>query len=66
MVCFIIIAYKEALWQTTGKAWEGYGLPIIPRVELTNKTNRYGILPLNFKEYVSPRLFHLRDKIELI
>ncbi len=37
-------AYQEALWNAARKAWENYGMLLIPGVELTNNTDRYHIL----------------------
>ncbi len=49
-------AYQEALWDAARTAWENYGMLLIPGVELTNNTDRYHILALDIKEYVSPDL----------
>ncbi|HWR01363.1 MAG TPA: PHP domain-containing protein [Chlorobaculum sp.] len=49
-------AYQEALWHAARTAWETYGMLVIPGVELTNDTNRYHILALDIKEYISPDL----------
>ncbi|NTU94224.1 MAG: phosphotransferase [Chlorobiaceae bacterium] len=49
-------AYQKALWEAARKAWETYGMLLIPGVELTNNTDRYHILALDIKEYISPDL----------
>lgn len=49
-------AYQEALWQATRRAWERYGMLLIPGVELTNDTGRYHILALDIKKFISPDL----------
>lgn len=48
--------YRESLWQAARHAWEAYGMLLIPGVELTNNTDRYHILALDTKEYISPDL----------
>ena len=48
--------YQEALWRATRRAWERYGMLLIPGVELTNNTTRFHILALDIKEYISPDL----------
>ena len=48
--------YQEALWLAARSAWERYGMLLIPGFELTNNTDRYHILALDFKEYISPDL----------
>ncbi|MBC8525182.1 MAG: phosphotransferase [Chlorobium phaeobacteroides] len=49
-------AYQESLWKAARNAWESYGMLLIPGVELTNNTDRYHILALDIKEYISPDL----------
>ncbi|UWX57680.1 PHP domain-containing protein [Chlorobaculum sp. MV4-Y] len=49
-------AYQEALWGAARRAWERYGMLLIPGVELTNNTKRYHILALDIKELISPDL----------
>lgn len=49
-------AYQEALWHSARRAWERYGMLLVPGVELTNNTSRYHILALDIKEYISPDL----------
>jgi hypothetical protein len=49
-------AYQEALWHASRTAWEKYGMLLISGTELTNNTNRYHILALDIKEYISPDL----------
>lgn len=49
-------AYQETLWKAARNAWEKYGMLLIPGVELTNNTDRYRILTLDIKKYISPDL----------
>jgi predicted metal-dependent phosphoesterase TrpH len=49
-------AYQEALWHSARRAWERYRMLLIPGVELTNNTDRYHILALDIKEFISPDL----------
>ena len=48
--------YQEALWRAARRAWERYGMLLVPGVELTNNTTRFHILALDIKEYISPDL----------
>lgn len=49
-------AYQETLRKAARNAWEKYGMLLIPGVELTNNTDRYRILALDIKKYISPDL----------
>jgi len=49
-------AYQEALWRASRRAWERYGMLLVPGIELTNDTSRYHILALDLKEFISPDL----------
>ncbi len=49
-------AYQEALWDAARKAWKSYSMLLLPGVELTNNTDRFHILALDIKEYISPDL----------
>ena len=48
--------YQQALWAASRRAWEKYGMLVVPGVEITNNTARYHILSLDIKEYISPDL----------
>ncbi|MCG8376758.1 MAG: PHP domain-containing protein [Chlorobiales bacterium] len=48
--------YQQALWAAARRAWEKYGMLVVPGVEITNNTARYHILSLDIKEYISPDL----------
>ncbi len=48
--------YQEALWMAARKSWEKYGMLLMPGIEITNNTDRYHILALDIKEYISPDL----------
>jgi predicted metal-dependent phosphoesterase TrpH len=46
--------YLENLWRESRRAWEQYSMVLIPGVELTNDSERYHILALDIKQYISP------------
>jgi hypothetical protein len=48
--------YLHALWRQAGRAWEDFGLLLIPGVEITNETRGYHILAVDIKEYIEPGL----------
>ena len=48
--------YQQALWAAARRAWEKYGMLVVPGVEITNNTARDHILSLDIKEYISPDL----------
>ena len=48
--------YRRELWEAARKAWENWGMLVLPGIELTNNTSRYHILALDIKEYISPDL----------
>jgi 3',5'-nucleoside bisphosphate phosphatase len=50
------IRYMRELWGAAFYAWEAYNMLVIPGIELTNNTEKYHILALDIKEYISPDL----------
>lgn len=48
--------YLETLWREARRAWEKYGLLLVPGVELTNNTDGYHILGIDIKDYIDPGL----------
>jgi len=46
--------YMESLWREARRAWEQYSMVLIPGAELTNDSERYHILALDIKQYISP------------
>jgi len=48
--------YLHTLWGEARRAWEKFGMLLIPGVEITNNTNGYHILAIDIKEYIEPGL----------
>lgn len=48
--------YLHALWNESRRAWENFGMLLIPGVEITNETDGYHILAIDIKEYIEPGL----------
>jgi len=48
--------YLHTLWREARRAWEEFGMLLIPGVEITNNTNGYHILAIDIKEYIEPGL----------
>jgi predicted metal-dependent phosphoesterase TrpH len=48
--------YLRSLWKEARRAWEKFGLLIIPGIEITNNTQGYHILAIDIKEYIDPGL----------
>ncbi|MGD1999345.1 MAG: hypothetical protein PVJ00_02175 [Desulfobacterales bacterium] len=48
--------YLHALWNDSRRAWEDFGLILIPGTEITNETDGYHILAVDIKEYIDPGL----------
>ncbi|AAD35644.1 phosphotransferase [Thermotoga maritima MSB8] len=48
--------YLKRLWREQKRAWEEYGMILIPGVEITNNTDLYHIVAVDVKEYVDPSL----------
>ena len=46
--------YLERLWREARRAWDEYGMLLIPGTEVTNQTNGYHILAVDVKRYVDP------------
>jgi predicted metal-dependent phosphoesterase TrpH len=49
-------SYQQAIWQEARRAWEAYGMLVLPGAEVTNNTAKYHIVCLDIKEHVSPDL----------
>jgi hypothetical protein len=47
--------YMRVLWREARRAWDEYGLLVIPGFEVTNNADGYHILAVDTKEYVEPR-----------
>jgi predicted metal-dependent phosphoesterase TrpH len=48
--------YLHTLWSEARRAWEEFGMLLIPGVEITNNTQGYHILAVDIKEYIEPSL----------
>ena len=48
--------YLHTLWREARRAWEEFGMLLIPGVEITNNTDGYHILAIDIKEYIEPSL----------
>ncbi|MBN2010536.1 phosphotransferase [candidate division KSB1 bacterium] len=46
--------YLRTLWHESRRAWEEYGMLLIPGAEITNNTDGYHILCIDIKEYIEP------------
>jgi predicted metal-dependent phosphoesterase TrpH len=48
--------YLHALWIEARRAWQKFGMLLIPGTEITNNTAGYHILAIDIKEYIEPGL----------
>jgi predicted metal-dependent phosphoesterase TrpH len=48
--------YLHTLWGEARRAWEEFGMLLIPGAEITNNTEGYHILAIDIKEYIEPGL----------
>jgi predicted metal-dependent phosphoesterase TrpH len=48
--------YLHTLWSQARRAWQEFGMLLIPGVEITNNTKGYHILAIDIKEYIEPGL----------
>ena len=46
--------YLHVLWSEARRAWETYGMLLLPGTEVTNNTGGYHILAVDIKEYIDP------------
>ncbi len=46
--------YLEHLWKEATRAWDRYGMILIPGIEVTNQTQGYHILAVDVKRYIDP------------
>jgi predicted metal-dependent phosphoesterase TrpH len=46
--------YLQSLWRAAREAWEKYEMLLIPGAEVTNNSDGYHILAIDFKGYVDP------------
>ena len=48
--------YLHTLWGEARRAWEEFGMLLIPGVEITKNTKGYHILAIDIKKYIEPGL----------
>ncbi|MBN2093008.1 phosphotransferase [candidate division KSB1 bacterium] len=46
--------YLQTLWKETRRAWQEFGMLLIPGTEITNNHDGYHILGIDIKEYIDP------------
>ncbi len=46
--------YLEHLWKEATRAWDRYGMILIPGIEVTNQSQGYHILAVDVKRYIDP------------
>jgi predicted metal-dependent phosphoesterase TrpH len=47
-------AYLQSLWDASKRAWEKYQMLLLPGMEITNDTQKFHMLGIDIKDYISP------------
>jgi predicted metal-dependent phosphoesterase TrpH len=46
--------YLKSLWSASKRAWETYQMLLLPGMEITNDTQKFHMLGIDIKDYISP------------
>lgn len=47
-------SYLKSLWKASKRAWEKYHMLLLPGMEITNDSQKFHLLGIDIKEYISP------------